>query len=61
MTPDDWVSQAEAARMRKVSRQAIAKLIAAGRLRTTKFGGRKFVNRSEVLKFEALPAGRKKR
>ena len=55
---NDWVSQAEAARIRGVSRQAIAKLIAAGRLPTVRFGGRLFVSKSHVLAFAPLPAGR---
>lgn len=58
--PGEWISQAEAARLRKVSRQAIAKLIAADRLRTTDFGGRRFVSRQDVLAFEPLSPGRKR-
>jgi len=58
MNSADWISQAEAARLRNVSRQAIGKLIAARRLRTTTFGGSKFVNRADVIKFEPLPPGR---
>jgi excisionase family DNA binding protein len=60
MKEDAWISQAEAARIRKVSRQAISKLIAAGRLGTTVFGGRTFVSRDDVRKFERRPPGRKK-
>ncbi|MFL6606336.1 MAG: helix-turn-helix domain-containing protein [Steroidobacteraceae bacterium] len=58
--PENWISQAEAARIRGVSRQAIAKLVAASRLATFRIGGRKFVSKSDVLRFEALPAGRPK-
>jgi excisionase family DNA binding protein len=56
----EWISQAEAARLRNVSRQAIAKLVGNGRLRTLELGGRSFVSRSDVLAFEPNPAGRPK-
>lgn len=56
----DWITQAEAARLRQVSRQAIAKLVGAGRLQAMTFGGRSFVSRREVLAFSALPPGRRK-
>lgn len=56
----EWISQAEAARLREVSRQAIAKLVANGRLVTLDIGGRAFVRRSDVLAFEPNPAGRPK-
>ena len=56
--PDDWVSQAEAARIRGVSRQAIAQLVKKGRLQVWPIGGRAFVLRSEVETFEPEPAGR---
>jgi excisionase family DNA binding protein len=54
------VSQAEAARLRNVSRQAIAKLVSNGRLRTLEVGGRCFVSRADVLSFEPNPPGRPK-
>ncbi|WP_175005097.1 helix-turn-helix domain-containing protein [Burkholderia lata] len=56
----DWITQAEAARLRNVTRQAIARLVANGRLRTLDIGGRLFVNRSDVLAFEPHPPGRPK-
>ena len=56
----DWITQAEAARLRKVTRQAIARLVGNGRLRTLDIGGRSFVNRSDVLAFEPHPPGRPK-
>jgi excisionase family DNA binding protein len=56
--PSDWVTQAEAARLRNVSRQAIAGLVSNGRLRTLDIGGRSFVSRSDVLAFVPLRAGR---
>lgn len=56
----EWISQAEAARLRNVSRQAIAKLVGNGRLRTLELGGRNFVSRSDVLAFEPNRPGRPK-
>lgn len=56
--PEEWVSQAEAARLRNVSRQAIAKLVVNARLRTLEIGGRTLVNRLDVLAFEPNPPGR---
>lgn len=48
--PDsEWISQAEAARLRGVSRQAVSKMIAAGRLQTFELGGRVFVRRSALF------------
>jgi excisionase family DNA binding protein len=58
--PGEWISQAEAARLRSVSRQAIAKLVGNGRLRTLEVGGRSLVSRAEVLAFEPNPPGRPK-
>ena len=58
--PADWMSQADASRVRGVSRQAIAKLVGNGRLRTLKIGGRLFVSRADVLGFAPNPAGRPK-
>jgi len=56
----EWISQAEAARLRGVSRQAIAKLVTNGRLKTLDVGGRKFVRRDDVISFEPHQAGRPK-
>jgi hypothetical protein len=58
--PLEWITQADAARLRKVSRQAIGRLIESGRLHTLQIGGRPFVNRAEILTFKRLPAGRPK-
>jgi excisionase family DNA binding protein len=55
----DLIAQAEAARLRGCSRQAIAKLVAQGRLKTYMVAGRKLVSRAEVIAFEPLPVGRK--
>jgi excisionase family DNA binding protein len=56
----DWISQAEAAQVRGVSRQAISKLIRAGRLKTFEVGGHVLVSRSEILSFRPQTAGRPK-
>jgi hypothetical protein len=55
---DDWISQVEAARIRGVSKQAIAKLIARKRLSAREIAGRKLVRRSEVEAFVPMPIGR---
>lgn len=57
---DEWISQAEASRLRGVSRQAISKLVASGRLAKLEVGGRALVQRNEVLNFEPMPAGRRR-
>jgi excisionase family DNA binding protein len=54
----DWISQAEAARIRGVSKQAIAKLIKRERLSARKIGGRMLILRSEVEGFTPMPIGR---
>jgi hypothetical protein len=59
MKSEDWITQAEAARLRNVTPQAITSLIATARVRTINFGGRLFVSREDVAKFKALPRGRK--
>jgi excisionase family DNA binding protein len=56
--PGEWISQAEAARLRKVSRQAISLLVRKGRLPVLKIGGRAFVHRKEVEEFMPEQAGR---
>jgi excisionase family DNA binding protein len=56
--PDEWISQAEAARIRNVSRQAISLLVKKGRLPVLKIGGRVLVHRKEVEEFTPDPAGR---
>jgi excisionase family DNA binding protein len=57
--PGDWISQAEAARIRGVSQQAIVNLIRRGRLTTVNMAGRTAVLRSEVENFIAqLKGGR---
>lgn len=56
---EDWVSQSEAARLRGTSRQAVRRLVERGRLTVLEIGGRKLVNRLEVMSFDPMPAGRK--
>jgi len=56
----DWVSQAEAARLRGVTRQAIAKLVKKGRLKTLSVGGYVLVSRNDVMNYEPLQPGRPK-
>jgi len=58
LNPDDWISQAEAARLRGVTRQAIARLIKRGRLQVWSVGGRALVRRAEIETFKPEPAGR---
>jgi excisionase family DNA binding protein len=50
--PDQWISQAEAAKMRGVSRQAIARLVRKGRFETLSIGGKTLLRRSEVEEFQ---------
>lgn len=57
---EQWISQAEAARLRGVSRQAIAKLAKAKRIRALEIGGHQLVHREDVLRFEPNRAGRPK-
>lgn len=52
----EWISQAEAARIHGVSRQAISKMVQAGRLRSFPVGGRIFVSRAEVVALDRLGA-----
>jgi excisionase family DNA binding protein len=55
----DLVAQADAARLRGVSRQAIAKLVKQGKLKTVTVAGRQLLRRSEVLAYVVQPAGRR--
>lgn len=56
----DLVSQAEAARIRGVSRQAISKLLKEGKLTAHRVAGRILVSREEVETYQIKPAGRPK-
>ena len=53
--PSEWVSQAEAARMRRVSRQAIARLVKKGRFRVLEIGGRVLLRREDVKAYKSAP------
>jgi hypothetical protein len=55
---EDYISQAQAARIRAVTRQAIGDLIKRGRLRSVSMAGRTLVLRSEVEDFIQLAKGR---
>ena len=57
---EDWITQAEAARIRNVSRQAINKLVKSKRIRSINVGGATLVNRDDVKNFEAKNSGRPK-
>ena len=55
--PDQWISQAEAAKLRGVSRQAIAGLLRKGRFETLSIGGKTLLMRSEVEEYQPKPPG----
>jgi len=54
----DLITQAEAARIRGVSREAIYDLVARGKLKATEIGGQKFLRRSEVETYKPELGGR---
>lgn len=56
----DLISQAEAARLRGVTRAAIADLIKRGKLRSVEVAGRALVFRSEIENYEPEAPGRPK-
>jgi excisionase family DNA binding protein len=58
MNLEELISQSEAARLRNVSKQAIAKLVKSGRLRSIKVGGHTLVYRTDVENFTPRKAGR---
>jgi len=55
---DDLITQAEAARLRGVSREAIYGLVSRGKLTVVEIGGQKFVRRSEVENYTPEVGGR---
>jgi len=55
--PTQWVSQAEAAQIRGVTRQAIARLLKKGRFTALSIGGKTLLKRSEVEEFKPKPPG----
>ncbi len=56
----DWISQAEAARLHGVSRQAIHKLVQNRRIKSTVIGGHTLVSRSDLEAFRPQASGRPK-
>ena len=56
--PLDLITQAEAARLRGVTPEAISRLIKRGRLTPFEVAGRVLVRRSEIDNFQKKPAGR---
>ena len=56
----NWISQAEAARLQSVSRQAINKLVQSGRIRSREIGGHVLVSRTDLNQFRPQPSGRPK-
>jgi len=57
---EDLITQAAAARLRSVSREAIYGLVARGKLRVVEIGGQKFVRRTEVENYTPEIGGRPK-
>ena len=55
---EDLITQAEAARLRNVSREAIYGLVARGKLSVVEIGGQKFVRRSEIENYTPEIGGR---
>jgi predicted DNA-binding protein (UPF0251 family) len=56
--PSEWISQAEAGRIRGVSRQAIARLIHKGRFKVLKVAGRVLLRRADIESYRAESPGR---
>jgi hypothetical protein len=59
--PEELISQAQAARIRGCSHQAIVGLVKRGKLRTFKIGDKIFVLKSEVEAYNPGRAGRPKK
>ena len=55
--PAQWVSQSEAAEIRGVTRQAIARLVGKGRFTIMPIAGKTLLRRSEVEAFKPKPPG----
>jgi hypothetical protein len=56
--PKDLISQADAAKLRGVSRASINELVTRGRLKTVEIGGKPYLFRKEVEGFEPDKGGR---
>ena len=55
---DDLISQAEAARIRGVSRAAISDLIHRGKINSVLIAGRQLISRIEIENYQKGKAGR---
>lgn len=55
---DDLITQAEAARLRQVSRSAINDLVKGRKLKVKTIGGQPFVSRKEALSYAPEVGGR---
>jgi hypothetical protein len=53
----DFISQAEAARIKQVTPQSISELVKRGRLKSYLIGGRKFLKRTEIEAFQPKSPG----
>ena len=58
--PEELISQAQAAKIRGVSHQAIVNLVARGKFKTFRIGDKVFLSRAEVEAYEPGTAGRPK-
>ena len=58
MNLKDLISQAEAARLRNVSRASINELVKKGRFKTVEIGGQTFLLRSQVESYVPSIGGR---
>ena len=54
----EWITKAEAARVRGVTRQAIAKLVSRGKLATLEIAGHTLVRRADVKAYKPEAGGR---
>jgi predicted DNA-binding protein (UPF0251 family) len=55
--PEGWITQAEAARIRGVSQQAIDNLVKRNRFKTLKLGEKTLLNRVEIANYQPQPPG----
>ena len=58
MNAAEWITKAEAARVRGVTRQAMAKLVKKGRLSTLEIAGHTLVKRADVESYKPEIGGR---
>jgi predicted DNA-binding protein (UPF0251 family) len=55
--PEGWIFQAEAARIRGVSQQAIDNLVKRNRFKTLRLGGKTLLSRADVENYQPHPPG----